>query len=327
MRSAIRTFNPDVVHAQNVLHAGLAGVAVRIGMRRRTPVLATFHGVTPAEYRLASILLRAADAVAFVSEDLLKLLVEMGYPGARAHLVRNAIDVAAPLPDARSKALDSEFGLRAAGGSRRPVVAIVGRLVPQKAHDQFLVAAAHVAAQLPETRFLIVGDGELRGVLQALAHELGIADKVVFTRYRSDARDIIAKADLLVFSSRWEGLSIAALEALACGTPVVSTEAPGMKSLLGTGAGEIVRGGPDALGRAIVALLQDEDRRAAMGKVGRRLVDEEFSPPAMLNSYVRLYDELTYRRTRGDGPHALYAQRGSHVIATSERDLQGKATQ
>jgi glycosyltransferase involved in cell wall biosynthesis len=328
MRSVVTTFKPDVIHAQNVLHAALAGAAGRVASRPRPPVLATFHGLNPGELRIASKLFRAADAVACVSEDLRNVLVAAGFPASRAHLIRNAVDAAVPLTRERSAALDAELKLGAvAGGQRPPVVAIVGRLAPEKDHDRFLRAAARVAAQLPATRFLVVGDGKLRADLQALARELGIADKVVFTLARNDARELIAKSDLLVFSSKWEGLSIAALEALACGTPVVSTDAPGMSSLLDTGAGEIVRGGPEELGRAIVALLRDEDRRAAMGHIGRRLVAEEFSLPAMLDSYVRLYDGLVCRRVRRDGPLAISAQRGSDIAARSERDSQGKVTQ
>jgi glycosyltransferase involved in cell wall biosynthesis len=327
MRSAVRKFNPDVIHAQNVLHAALSGAAARTGTLHRPPVLGTFHGVTPTEYRLSSRLLRCADAVTFVSEDLLNLLVGAGYPAARAHLVRNAIDLARPLTAEQSKALDAELDLRGAGGSRRPVVAIVGRLVPQKDHERFFRAAAYVLKKLPETRFLVVGDGELRSQLQAQTRKLTIADSVVFTLYRNDARDIIATSDLLVFSSKWEGLSIAALEALACGTPVVSTAAAGMNSLLGTGAGVVVEGGPEALAGAIVALLLDDDRRAAMGSVGRQLVEEEFSRPAMLDSFIELYEALIRARRRGNRLRSLDTRRVSRLAAAMGRNARGKVAQ
>lgn len=296
VRRAVAAFGPDVVHAQNVMHAALAGAATRLVPGPRPPVVATFHGVQPDEYRAAARLFRAADAVACVSNDLLDGLVVAGHPASRAHLVRNAIDPPAPRTRERSDALDGELQLDTTGGRNRPVVAIVGRLVPQKAHHRFLRAAALVAEELPECRFLVVGDGELLPDVQELAHELGIADRVVFTGFRTDARDIIARADVLVFSSDWEGLSIAALEAMACGTPVVSTESHGMRTLLSSGAGEIVPGHAEPLGRAVVALLRDPARRAAMGAVGRQLAAEQFSLPAMLDNYVRLYEELAGRR-------------------------------
>jgi glycosyltransferase involved in cell wall biosynthesis len=152
MRSAVTTFKPDVIHAQNVLHAALAGAAGRVASRPRPPVLATFHGLNPGELRIASKLFRAADAVACVPEDLRNVLVSAGFPASRAHLIRNAVDAAVPLTRERSAALDAELKLGAvAGGQRPPVVAIVGRLAPEKDHDRFLRAAARVAGSCAQT--------------------------------------------------------------------------------------------------------------------------------------------------------------------------------
>jgi glycosyltransferase involved in cell wall biosynthesis len=176
------------------------------------------------------------------------------------------------------------------------VVAIVGRLVPQKAHDRFLAAAAEVATQRPDVVFLVVGEGPLRAGLERRTGELGLTRAVRFTGLRSDARDLIARADVLVFSSLWEGLSIAALEALAAGTPVVTTAAEGMGPLADEGAAITVPGGQDgALGSAIVALLADEALRQEMGAVGRRLAAGRFSLPAMVDAYEALYAEIVLR--------------------------------
>jgi len=172
----------------------------------------------------------------------------------------------------------------------------------------------------------VVGDGPRRAELQGLAAELGIADRVVFTLTRDDARDLIARSDLLVFSSDWEGLSIAALEAMASGTPVVSTESHGMRSLLGSGAGEVVRGDAEELGRSIAALLRDDRRRAAMGEVGRRLVAEEYSLPVMVQAYADLFEELRARRDAGArrGPGV---RRADPVSTAHERDAGGRGAQ
>ena len=98
--------------------------------------------------------------------------------------------------------------------------------------------AVAVAAQHPDARFRLVGDGPRRYELEALSHRLGLMNRVEFLGARPDARAIIAASDLLVFSSEWEGLSIAALEALAAGVPVVSTPVEGMRVIQDGGAGE-----------------------------------------------------------------------------------------
>lgn len=292
MRRAIAHFEPDVVHAQNVKQAATARAASTVAHpgRRRRPVLATFHGVLPAEYRHAALLLRLADHVACVSQAVLENIVAAGLPGSHASLVRNAIEPPPPLDDTRRAELDREFDL-----DGRPAVAIVGRLVAQKAHQRFLVAAGLVAAARPDTRFLVVGDGPLRSQIEAQAEAAGLTGSVRFAGRRPDAREIIERAEVLVFSSDWEGLSIAALEALAAGTPVVSTDVEGMHELLAGGAGAVVPlDDGTALGQRLIEILDDEPRRLAMGHAGRELIARDFSLGAMIDAYVRLYERLAY---------------------------------
>jgi glycosyltransferase involved in cell wall biosynthesis len=186
------------------------------------------------------------------------------------------------------RALDAELGLH----PDSPVVSVVGRLVAQKAHDRFLRAAKLVHQKVPRAKFLIVGDGELRAPTEALAGRLGLADAVVFTGIRADATTIIARSDLLVFSSDWEGLSIAALEALARGVPVVSTAVEGTRELLSEGAGVVVPHEDEALAAAIVECLGDPERRAELGATGRRIHRERFSTARMAAVYRTLYERL-----------------------------------
>ena len=159
------------------------------------------------------------------------------------------------------------------------MVSVVGRLVPQKAHDRFLRAAKIVRESVPEARFLIVGDGELRASTEALAAELGLADAVLFTGIRGDATTIIARSDLLVFSSTWEGLSIAALEALARGVPVVSTAVEGTRELLSEGAGVVVPHDDEALAAAIVECLGDPAKRNGSARPGGASIASGSPPP------------------------------------------------
>lgn len=292
LAGAIRRVKPDVVHAQNVKSGAVAALAARLGQPLRRPrVLATFHGVLPAEYRSAARLLRLTDHVACVSADVRGRAVTSGLPADHATVVRNAVVAPEPFSDERRAELDAELGLGDA-----PLGLMIGRLVPQKNHDRFIRAATVVAGQLPEARFLVLGDGPLRSEIEAKVAAAGLGERVRLIGVRPDARDLLARSDALVFSSDWEGLSIAALEALAAGVPVVSTDVEGMRELLQGGAGVTAPlDDGTALGEAIAGVLSHPERRREMGEAGRRLVAQEFSPARMTDAYESLYYELTGR--------------------------------
>jgi glycosyltransferase involved in cell wall biosynthesis len=285
---AVRDFRPDIIHAHNVRVAAIAGAAARLAAPRRPPpVLATFHGVVPAERRRAALLLRTARRVACVSHELADGLVANGVDPRRLEVVPNAVEPPRPVTSARRAAIERELGVAGA-----PVVAAVGRLVPEKAYERFLEAAASVAADHPGTRFVLVGDGPLRPSLEAKAAELGLEETAIFAGTRRDARDIIACSEIVVFTSRSEGLSIAALEALSAAVPVVATDVPGMHELLGGGAGVLVEPSTAAVASAVSKLLADEPRRRRMGELGRELVGRCYSPRLMVERYLELYGGL-----------------------------------
>ena len=283
---AARRVAPDILHAHNVKATGFAlGGALATGGAAR--VLTTLHGVAGAEMGRSAQILRCSALTVAVSEAVRREVVDHGLDERRVSVILNGVSPAEPLDEARRAANVAELSLRG------PVVAAVGRLAPEKAYDRFLAAAALVLARRPEVTFLVVGDGMLRPQLERQSRDLGIAGSVRFAGLRDDARALIGLADLLVFSSEREGLSIAALEALAAGTPVVAPDVPGMHELLASGAGAVVPvAEPAALAEQITALVSDAEGRAAMGAVGRRLVEERFSARAMHAQYLEAYRRL-----------------------------------
>ncbi len=289
LAATARRTRPGVVHAHNPRVSGMAAAAVRIARGpRRPPLLATFHGTLRSEYRVAAALLRGADAVTCVSQDLADGLRGAGLPAHGLHVVPNSVAVEAVDPAAVA-ALDGELGLEGA-----PVVAIIGRLAPQKNHARFLAAVARIAPERPDVRFLVVGDGPLRADLVEQARALGLDGRVTFTGVRHDVPAIAARADLVVLSSDWEGLPLVALEALAAGTPVLSTPVEGMRDLRDAGAAAIVpEASAEALATGIVELLADSRLRARMGARGRELVVARYSGDATVEAYERLYCELS----------------------------------
>ena len=195
----IRDWRPHVIHAHNTRATVIAAAAARLGRGpRRPPILATHHGAAATDRGAAAkLLLRAADEVVVVSEGVLDM-----FAPAVPRVIHNGID---PPP---------------AHTGPRSGVLFLGRLEPVKNPGRFL----EVARRVPEATFTVVGDGSLRDALQGPATFLGARD---------DARELLAGAELLLVTSDSEGMSIAVLEALAAGTPVVSTPVSGMRELEG----------------------------------------------------------------------------------------------
>ena len=174
------------------------------------------------------------DAVVCQSTDMRNDLVnEFGFPAAKTVVIHNPVDVerirplaAQPLPDD----VESDFA-----GSRTARIHLVaaGRLVPQKGFDLLIKALAHCAAR--RMTVTIVGEGPLRESLERLAADNGVGQQVRFVGFQRNPYPFLARADAFVLSSRFEGFPNVVLEALACGTPVIATPAPG-------GVTEIIEG-------------------------------------------------------------------------------------
>jgi glycosyltransferase involved in cell wall biosynthesis len=290
VRRAITDFSPELIHIHNVKATGIVALA-RASQRSRPPLLATFHGVPPGEYAGAARILRAAKLVACVSQDLADGLAERGFPAGRLRVVPNAVaPPPPPLAPADRAALDAELGI-----GDGPVITIVGRLVAQKAHERFIETARLVSAEIPDAVFLVVGDGPRRSELEALAAAAGLVDRMRFTGVRDDVGALIGRSTLVAFSSDWEGMPMVALEALAAGVPVVSTDVEGMRELLHDDAGVIVPRSAEALAEGILSLLRSPERLRELGEAGRRRVGESHSPDAMVAAYVSLYGALLGR--------------------------------
>ena len=290
---SVTRFRPDVVHAHGVRVAATASLALRaVGRRSRTPLVVTFHGVVSEEYRVSARILSLVDHVVTVSAELAESLASEGYPERRLSVIPNGVGRPPPVPAADKAALEADLG--AGDGC---LITAVGRLVPEKAHWRLLEAARIVRRSHPQARFAIVGDGVLREELESRARELALDGTVSFLGTRMDARAIVSVSDIVVFSSDSEGMSIAALEAMAASVPVVSTPAPGMTELLAGHSGIVVGDHePETLARGLIELIDSAARRAEMGAAGERLIAERHSVDAMVAAYERLFGSVAPRK-------------------------------
>ena len=176
------------------------------------------------------------------------------------------------------------------------IVGCVADFREQKGHRVLVDAAQRVIADVPNVRFMLVGDGELRRPLERLCEKRGVREQFVFAGRHEDARSFYAAFDLLVQPSFWEGGPYAPLEAAAKGLVVVATRVIGNRDVVRHGETGLLVPPDDemALADAIIALLHDDILRRSMGEQGRMWVRERFSLRFQLGETEALYEQLLH---------------------------------
>jgi glycosyltransferase involved in cell wall biosynthesis len=285
----VDTVGPDVVHA----HSAKAGLAARLAVRGRIPTVFqphawSFEAVGGVSARLAlhweRFGARWATRVVCVSEAELRTGRRSGID-ARWSVIPNGVETERFTPmDARTAR--TALGLDGQG----PLVVCVGRLCRQKGQDVLLRAWAAVTERLPLARLVLVGDGPDAAVLRAQAPA-----SVRFEGAVRDATPWYQAADLVVMPSRWEGMALVPLEAMACARPVVVTDVDGACESLPPGLvphGLVPPEDPGALARALLALLGDPPLRASLGRAAHRHVLNTHDVRRTADAVAAVYREL-----------------------------------
>jgi glycosyltransferase involved in cell wall biosynthesis len=232
---------------------------------------------------------RMTDRLVAVSPHERDLAVKSG--AALPHqvvTVVNGLDDAELVERAPSAALRRELGLPEGA----PVVGSIGRLGRQKGYDVFLRAARLIRDRRPDAHFLLVGKGPYEEPLQALARELALDDCFHFAGERDDVLDLFSLLDVFVLSSRWEAMPYSLLEAMGSGAAIVLTRIAGLETVVDNGrAGVIIPPeDPEALARAVLSLLDDPARRAALGRAAREIVSKRYR----LSDSIRRIEEVYF---------------------------------
>lgn len=172
------------------------------------------------------------------------------------------------------------------------VIGTVGRLETQKGLDLFLSAIHLLGRDHPNVTFLIVGGGSQEADLKDLARRLGVAERVIFTGWRSDAVDLLQLLDCFVSTSNFEGLPMVLLEAMAFAKPIVATAVGGVPELVEPEFNGLTVGerNPRLVAEALSRLIRDEAFRRRLGENSRVRYKERFTARAMADAYQQLYE-------------------------------------
>ena len=230
------------------------------------------------------------DRIVAISEGVRNVLIEDGLDPNRIEVIRSGIDPRPFNPTYPAGEARREFGI----AEKSPVIGCIAHFADHKGHRYLIATAARVAAAVPDVRFLLVGDGELRPQIERQIKDLNHEKHVILTGFRTDIPRLLAAMDIVVLSSHLEGLGTSLLDAMAMARPVVATRVGGIPEMVEDGVnGRLVPPrDPDALAGALIELIRRPDERKRMGEAGRARMLSMFSAEAMVEQTERIYRKL-----------------------------------
>ena len=296
----LKRLAPDIVHAHDPHGVAMAAMALSMAAAGRpapSPALIASRRVDfhLKRHSLSRWKYRQVDCFIAASEAIRQMLIGDGVDADRTVTVHEGIDAdhIAAVPAVN---VHEAFWLP----HDAPVVGNVAALVPHKGQRYLIEAAHQVVQQLPDARFVILGEGELRDALERLVRDHHLEKHVLLPGFRIDVIGCIKGFDLFAMSSTTEGLGTSLLDAMACAKAIVATSAGGIPEIVEDGVnGRLVPPrDPAALARSIVELLSDPARRERMGRAGLERVRQRFTVDAMVAGTAAVYARVA--RT----PHA-----------------------
>jgi glycosyltransferase involved in cell wall biosynthesis len=274
----VKQLRPDVIHAHDAHGIAMASLALSLGASstkgRNAPALVAarrldFHLRRNSFSRWKH---RQVDCFIAASEAIRQMLLADGVPADHTVTVHDGFW----LPH------------------QAPVVGNVAALVPHKGQRHLVDAAHLVVREVPDARFVILGEGELRESLERQVREYHLEKHLLLPGFRTDVLGCIKGFDLFVLSSVTEGLGSSLLDAMACSRAIAATRAGGIPEVVVDGENGLLVPPRDhaALARAIVRLLNDQALRRQMGEAGLSRVRSRFTVERMVAETAAVYTEL-----------------------------------
>lgn len=281
----VREERPDVIHGYmgvaNELATAFAllhGCKSAWGLRASNMDLAEYDRLARVAFRVGAWCSRFADVIICNSEEGREYYASQGYRADAMHVVSNGIDCTRFQPDETARArVRAEWGI----GPRERLVGLVARLDPKKDHQNFLRAAALVATEHPDVRFVCVGGGpaHVSDRYRAFASELGLTDKLLWVGARDDMAATYNALDIATLSSAFgEGFPNTVGEAMATGKRCAVTKVGAAELIVGDCGAAVPPRDPRALADAIGQLLRlDDEQVQSIQKRARQRTIEKFS--------------------------------------------------
>ncbi|MGB7923921.1 MAG: glycosyltransferase family 4 protein [Pyrinomonadaceae bacterium] len=292
----IREHRIEIVHAHMARDYPLASVAAR--RAGGAQLVITRHVLFPLHKLHRFALSRVARVIA-VSEAVARALSAQGiFPAHKINVVTNGIDTRRFDGGATVSSRET-FRRRAGVGPEEKIVGMVGEIKPLKGQEEFLRAAAIIARRFADVGFVIAGcdtsrTGEHRAQLTRLIDDLDLGGRTHLTGWLDDVAPLLASLDIFVSASHTESFGLTIAEAMASGVAVVATATGGAREIIEDGVtGRLVPvGDAEALGAALVELLEDAPGRRRMGARAREVARERFSLARMVDATERIYHEV-----------------------------------
>lgn len=288
----------DVVHT----HTSKAGIIGRLAARisHASTVVHTMHGfayrdTSPRLIKAAALLAeglagRWCHAVVTVATYQAEFLTSRKIlPTSRVLAIPNGVPDPSPLPASARNRLRAQFGVK----SQETLLICHGRLAKMKGVDVLLDSIALLKQRGVTLVCLVVGEGPAREELELQTSILNISEQVRFIGFRDDVSDLLAAGDMVVLPSLREGLSIALLEAMATGTPIIATTIPGNVEAAPDGSALLVPpGDPELLAVAIDRVLGSPTRLHELARAARDRFESAYREESMTDAYLELYKRL-----------------------------------
>jgi len=287
----LKQLKPDIIHAHDPHGVAMAAIALSMSTQVAKPPLVAARRV---DFHLRGNSLsrwkyRQVDCFICASEAIRQMLVGDGVPSARTVTVHEGIDIER-VERAEPANLHADFWLP----HQAPIVGNVAALVPHKGQRHLIDAAKMVVQQVPDARFVIAGEGELRPALERQIKDYHLEKHVRLAGFRPDVLSVHKAFDIFVMSSVTEGLGTSLLDAMAAGKPIVGTRTGGIPEVVANDETGLLVPPRDheALAEAIIRLLNDAELRRGMGEAGRARARALFSAERMVQNTLNTYQRV-----------------------------------
>lgn len=283
----IRERNIELVSTHSGIDSWVGGIAARLA---GVKLVRTRHLDLPLKRRWYNFVHYLPHALVSCGETMRGHLVEgCGFPASEVVSIPTGIDFARFAPSR------SREDVRAAlGFGDETVILMVGVIRAVKRHEIALRALAQLCATHPSVRLVLAGEGPMRAAMESLAQTLGLGDAITFLGHRDDVPDLMAASDVLLLTSRSEGVPQAVTQGLGLGMPVVATAVGGVPELvIDQQTGLLVPPeNVEAVVAALARLIEAPAFARQLGEAGAKHVRAHFSSAAMLDATEQLYARL-----------------------------------